>query len=449
MAKILIVDDDDSFRVALAKNLLLEGHEILTAENGVVALDVIKIEKPDVIISDIRMPEMNGVDLLRAIRSQSQVPVILMTGFSEILETQDAYQLGANEFLAKPFRVDEMKAAIQRCFKPESDEHEDAKEYCKLGINDFLTGRTIKFNIFVRLSPQKFIKVAHKGEDITMERIRFYREKGLHFLYLRRDDFKSYVGFSLTLTSAARRTAVVSPEKKLGLLRHTGEILHEHIRHDGIDEQVYQSSTAFVDATLDILTDDVKAVEVLEALRGHADHILVHSVGVCLYSVMIAQMVDWNLPSNRFKVAMGGLFHDIGMKELSRELVNRPRYSWSRDEVKVFESHPLRGITILQDIEAVSDDVREVVKQHHENCISRGFPFAVKKTSIHPMAKLISVADEFCYRVVKGPQFTQMEPMDALQDIMSNCAQQLDKRFLDALVQLFKKGPQRPPTKAV
>lgn len=449
MAKILVVDDDEAFREVLAESLLIEGHEVLTATNGAVALDIFKHESPSVVVSDIRMPVMNGVELLKAIRSQSQVPVILMTGFSEILETQEAHQIGANEFLAKPFRIDEMRETIQRCFKPVPDTHEDAREYCKLGINDFLTGRTIKFNIFVRLSPEKFIKIAHKGEDITMERIRFYREKGLTFLYLKRDDFKSYVGFSLTLTSAARRTVAIAPEKKLGLLRHTGEILHEHIRHDGIDEQIYQSATAFVDATLDILTDDMKAVEVLEALRNHADHILVHSVGVCLYAVMIAQMVNWNLPSNRFKVAMGGLFHDIGMKELSRELVNRPRYSWSREEVKVFESHPLRGLTILQDLEMISDDVREVVKQHHENCLSRGFPFAVKKTSIHPMAKLISVADEFCYRVVKGPQFPEMEPMDALQDIVSNCAQQLDKNFLDALVQLFKKGAQKIPAKSV
>ena len=128
-------------------------------------------------------------------------------------------------------------------------------------------------------------------------------------LYLRREDFRKYVGFSLALTEAAKKTDVISHERKLGLLRHTGEILNEQIQHDGIDEQAFQSAQAFVGATLDILTDNPKAVEVLEALRMHADHLLVHSVAVSLYALMIAQSVEWHLPTNRAKVALGGLFH--------------------------------------------------------------------------------------------------------------------------------------------
>src|SRR5690606_8771257 len=140
----------------------------------------------------------------------------------------------------------------------------------------------------------------------------------------------------------------------------------------------FESAQAFVEATIDILSEDNKAIESLEALRNYADDVLVHSVGVSLYAVMIAQNVGWSLPSNKFKVALGGLFHDIGIKEVSRELISRPRYSWNREEVKEYESHPLRGVSILQDIEGIPEDVREMVKQHHEDCLSRGYPFGMK-----------------------------------------------------------------------
>ena len=438
MAKILVVDDDDIFRTAVEKNLKMAGHEIRSAENGSKGLGQLSSEKPDLIISDIRMPEMDGVEMLKAIRATSQIPIILMTGFAEIMETQTAHSLGANDFIPKPFTSEDLNHAIERCLRPAHKAATKDDDFCKLAIDDFITGRTIKYNIFVKLSGSKYVKVAHKGEDISMDRVRFYRDKGLAYLYLRREDFRQYVGFSVHLTEAAKKTNIISHDRKLGLLRHTGEILTEQIQHDGLDEQSFNSAQAFVGATLDILTDNPRAVEVLEALKHHADHLLVHSVGVSLYSVMIAQAVEWHLPANRAKVAMGGLFHDVGLKEVAREILDRPRYTWNQSEVKTYETHPMRGLNLLADIPEISEDVREVVKQHHENCLSRGFPAGMKKAAIHPMAKLISVADEFCYRIIKGPEFKDMTPMEALQDIKSTNAEQLDKAFLDALVRLFK-----------
>jgi putative nucleotidyltransferase with HDIG domain len=438
VSKILVVDDDDIFRGAVEKNLKAAGHEVVSAQNGKVALEQMAAHKPALIISDVRMPEMDGLELLKRVRSASQIPFILITGFSEIMETQTAHNLGADDFLPKPFYGEDLNRAVSRCLAPASKSFEPDSEFCKLAIDDFITGRTIKFNIFVRLSEAKFIKLAHKGEDISMDRIKYYRGKGLTHLYLRREDFRQYVGFTVSLNQAARRNHIISPEKKLGLLRYTGEILSEQIQHDGIDIQAYDSAQAFVGATLDILTDNPKAVDVLEALRHHADHVLVHSVGVSLYSVMIAQAMQWHLPANRAKVALGGLFHDIGLKEISRALLDRPRYTWNHTEVKTYETHTARGVHILADIEELSEDVREVVKQHHENCLSRGFPAGLKKSAIHPMAKLISVADEFCYRIVKGPEYQDMTALEALQDIRANCAEQLDKSFLEALMQLFR-----------
>jgi HD-GYP domain-containing protein (c-di-GMP phosphodiesterase class II) len=137
---------------------------------------------------------------------------------------------------------------------------------------------------------------------------------------------------------------------------------------------------------------------------------------------------------------MGGLFHDLGMKELERDLIHRPRYSWSREEVKVYESHPNRGLSILNEMQSVPEDVRAIVRQHHENCLARGYPSGMKKAMIHPMARLISVADEFCYRVIKSPHFREMTPDEALQDMMTSCAEQLDKAFLGALVELFRRA---------
>ena len=96
-------------------------------------------------------------------------------------------------------------------------------------------------------------------------------------------------------------------------------------------------------------------------------------------------------------------------EEIDRALLARARYAWNQDEVKYYETHPSRGLHLLSDINELSEEVREVVKQHHENCLSRGFPVGVKKSAIHPMAKLISVADEFSLSHHQGPGLSQSE----------------------------------------
>ncbi|RYZ64019.1 MAG: HD domain-containing protein [Proteobacteria bacterium] len=360
-----------------------------------------------------------------------------MTAFADLIEAQEAYHMGATAFVPKPFRNEDLAKAMFRCLNPEVEFDERDDQFCKLGINDFVSGKTVKYNIFVRVGPGKFIKLAHRGEDLSLERIDHYRRKGLHYLYLRHEDFRQYVGFNLTLAASANKMTSLSPEKKLKLLRHTGIILKEQIRHEGVDAQVYEAASAFVHASLSILTDDVRALDLLATLRSESDEILVHGVGVSLYSVMIAEALKWNVAQNRFKVAIGGLLHDIGMKEIDPSLNLKPRYSWTRDEVVHYESHTLRGVKILEGVDCIPNDVRDIVRQHHENCLGKGFPMSLKKIQIHPMAKLVTVADEFCYRVLKGPQSKNMSPEEAIQDMQWSCSQQLDKACFEALAKIF------------
>lgn len=198
MPRILVVDDDEIFLDAVTKNLVAEGFQVVTAINGKQALEFFNEQNPDLIISDIRMPEMDGVELIKAIRTKSRVPMILMTGFAEIMETKAAYDLGANEFIPKPFKFEELSAAIGRCLNSKPTPPNEDVQYCKLGINDFISGRTINFGIFIKLAPNRYIKLAHKGEDISHDRITHYRSRGLNFLYLKKNDFRQYVGFTGT-----------------------------------------------------------------------------------------------------------------------------------------------------------------------------------------------------------------------------------------------------------
>src|ERR1051325_323803 len=108
MGKILVVEDDNFFRDSLAAYMKERGHEVHPAPNGRVARDICGVQRFDVILSDIRMPHLDGVELLKWVKSSCPMPFVLMTGFTNILETQSAYEIGADDFIAKPFKNAEL-----------------------------------------------------------------------------------------------------------------------------------------------------------------------------------------------------------------------------------------------------------------------------------------------------------------------------------------------------
>lgn len=103
----------------------------------------------------------------------------------------------------------------------------------------------------------------------------------------------------------------------------------------------------------------------------------------------------------------------------------------------MYESHPERGINILKELPFISQDILYIVFQHHENCAGGGFPAKLRKHSIHPMAKIVAVADEFCYRTIKNPTHQLMKPIDAIKDMIGISHKNLDQQFLLALGGLF------------
>lgn len=110
---ILVVDDKANVRTLLREYLTEEGFHVVTAENGQEALFVARHEKPDLVILDIMMPEMGGYDFLRAYRKEQDTPVIMLTAKIEESDKVLGLELGADDYVTKPFGMREIVARIR------------------------------------------------------------------------------------------------------------------------------------------------------------------------------------------------------------------------------------------------------------------------------------------------------------------------------------------------
>ncbi len=115
--KILIVEDEAMMRNLLLKILESEGYKATLASSAAEALDKLEHEKYDLLLSDVKMPGMNGFELLEKVKSRwSDMAVIVMTGYGEAYTIKDALMKGADEYLSKPFKSHEVSLIVERAY---------------------------------------------------------------------------------------------------------------------------------------------------------------------------------------------------------------------------------------------------------------------------------------------------------------------------------------------
>ncbi|MFP3976089.1 MAG: response regulator [Dehalococcoidia bacterium] len=155
--RVLIVDDENRILNFLSSRLRLEGYEVLTATNGAEALEQVHTQEPDMVVLDILMPKMDGFATLKEIRTFSSVPIVILSAKGANADKTKGLQLGADDYLGKPFSPDELIArveAVRRRLAPT----ESRKTYEQVSFGDV----TIDFK-------RRLVFV--KGQEIRLTRI--------------------------------------------------------------------------------------------------------------------------------------------------------------------------------------------------------------------------------------------------------------------------------------
>ncbi len=127
-ATVLIVEDEESFVEALVVGLKREGFLVKVARDGAEALDVFDVVRPDLVLLDVMLPKVSGIDVCRELRGKSRVPIIMVTAKGSEIDAVVGLEVGADDYVAKPFRLRELvarvRAAIRRGHTSEAPEVE-------------------------------------------------------------------------------------------------------------------------------------------------------------------------------------------------------------------------------------------------------------------------------------------------------------------------------------
>ncbi|EAP98959.1 putative two-component system response regulator [Janibacter sp. HTCC2649] len=158
MSRILVVDDEPHLVRTLAINLRARDYEVETAGDGRSALQAVHDQLPDLVILDLGLPDIDGVDVLRRIRETSQTPVIVLSARADSIDKVEALDLGADDYVTKPFAVDELLARIRVALRRTQDESTPplAAFETQHFVLDFTERRAVVAGEVVRLTPTEW-----------------------------------------------------------------------------------------------------------------------------------------------------------------------------------------------------------------------------------------------------------------------------------------------------
>jgi len=161
--RILVAEDQETLRTSISRNLRARGFEVIEAANGMEALSLWDAEQPQLLILDVMMPRMDGLEVCRRVRERSTVPIIVLTAMDAESDKVVAFDLGADDYLCKPFSVEELlarvRAVLRRADWYAQPPASEVRRYGDLTID--LDGHTVsRRDTLIQLTPTEFALLA-------------------------------------------------------------------------------------------------------------------------------------------------------------------------------------------------------------------------------------------------------------------------------------------------
>ena len=177
MSKILIVEDEPDMVLGLKDNFEFEGYEVLTASDGQTGLELARTQKPDLLILDIMLPKLSGLEVCKTLRGEGfEAPIVMLTARGQEIDKVVGLELGADDYVTKPFSIRELLARVRAILRRSEGKKKRLGRYEFSDIElDFEAYRARKGGQALELSPREFellrYLIERKGETVSRDRL--------------------------------------------------------------------------------------------------------------------------------------------------------------------------------------------------------------------------------------------------------------------------------------
>lgn len=307
-------------------------------------------------------------------------------------------------------------------------------------IDDIINGMTTPVDLYVRLSESKYILISKEGTTTQKDRLSSYKDKELSYLWTPYSSYYKLARQNIAIAGVAVSKQHLNESTKTKFIASAANAVFEQLGQIGISKETFENVRQISEATVALVQSHSDLSKMFESFERYDNYLLKHSLAVSVVSVMLAHEMGWKNKLTLEKVSLGGMLHDIGKMSMPPQLLSKPKALMNYEELQLYELHPYRGMEMVTSLGVVPDDVVSIVYEHHENALGQGFPRRLRDLKIHPLAKVVALADEFTNLTVKTPNHPNpLQPKDAVVYIDKIMGQPFNKDCYRALCRLILK----------
>jgi putative nucleotidyltransferase with HDIG domain len=440
-SRILVVDDEPSIRKFIQVNLAARGYDTSVAENGIEALNTFKKESIDLVLLDIMMPYLDGYEVCHRIREWSRVPIIMLSARDEENDKLRCLELGADDYITKPFSLNELLCRIKVIFRRSQNseyskiqsilrcgdleiDHDHHKVYIK-AQEVKLTGTEYKMLDYLAMNAGRVMS----HEDI-LESIwgRGYLNKpelisGIVSRLRRKFDRVSPVNtYIQTITGVGYLVG-----DKNTILNPTGKMNNKLATRKY--QQQLESKIAVQTAEIQRLS--LSGIEALiYALEAKDRYTAGHSRRVSDISVAIGEALGLDR-KEMDDLRWGSLLHDVG-KIAVNPMIQNKEGRLTKEEYEHVMIHPRVGAQIVKPV--VNQKVIDIIEHHHDHFNGGGLYQNGKGEDIPQGARVIAVADAFDAMTSDRPYRAKMTDDEAMKEVLRCTLTQFDPAIVTAFL---------------
>lgn len=477
--KILVVDDEDMIRDLCCHILTAEGYQVVAAPNGIAALEELRRNDMDLLITDIKMPGMDGLELFERVKQLNlEIVTIFITGHGTLDTAIESLMRGVDGFVLKPFTQEELLSAVERAVTRSRLQKENIRlkaliplfEISKLLVTEIDLAHL--FKIITEVLVQEFsvdrvslmlvdetsgdllIRASHGLQPDTAMKARRKVGEGVSGLVLERKkpliisagkhpdpevmaiiniEDMPVSSMSVPLIGKNKMFGVLNVSKFSGAPFSTSDLQIVLI----LSSQVV---TAMENVALfeDLRENYFRTVQALvAAVEAKDPYTRWHSTNVAKYAVAIARDLGMS-PTQLEEMHIAAILHDVGKIGISELIISKPD-RLSREEFAIMKDHPAHGIRILEPI-GFAHTIISAIYQHHERFDGAGYPQGLAGENITLAARVLNVADTIDAMVSERPYRGTISTEEVLLELERESGRQFDPRITASARRLIENG---------
>ena len=477
--RILVVDDEDMIRDLCAHILSAEGYQVTTASNGITALEALGRSATDLMITDIKMPGIDGLELFERVKARKQdVITIFITGQGTLDTAIESLMRGVDGFLLKPFAEKELLGAVNRSINSSRLKKENIRlkaliplfEISKLLVTEIDLAHLFKIITEVLVKEFSVDRVSLMLIDESSGTLLIRASHGLSpdvALKARRREGEGVSGLVLkhrkpliisdgkhpdpevmatinqeNMPASSMSVPLIGKSKLFGVL-NVSKFSGAPFSTSDLQIALILSSqvvTAMENASLyeNLRENYFRTVQALvAAVEAKDPYTRWHSTNVAKYAVSIARDIGMD-PTQLEEIHIAAILHDMGKIGISELIISKPK-GLDPEEFDIMKDHPAHGIRILEPI-GFPSAIINAIYQHHERFDGKGYPQGLVGEEVTLAARILTVADTIDAMVSERPYRGKISIEGVLHELEREAGRQFDPRVAESARRLIEKG---------